>query len=125
LAQNFLSSSDFYNRVLRIISDLVEKKNRILSEKAVFSKGSEEGGFPVGQISPLPGQKGWRLVKKGGGSSFAGCGLPPFSAKRSLSPRVSLRKGRRRGRAGEIPAVFVFAACPLARATSKRVQTTN
>jgi len=36
-----------------------------------------------------------RLAKKGGGSSFAGCGLPPFSAKLSLSLRVSLRKGRR------------------------------
>ena len=57
--------------------------------------GSEDKGFPVGQISPLPGQKGIRLAKKGGGSSFAECGLPPFSAKRSLSPRVSLRKGRR------------------------------
>jgi len=74
-----------------IISQLVEKKNGILSKKAVFLMGSEDRGFPVGQISPLPGQKGIRLAKKGGGSSFAGCGLPPFSAKRSLSPRVSLR----------------------------------
>jgi len=60
-------------------------------EKAVFLMGSEDRGFPVWQISLLPGQKGMRLAKKGGGSSFAGCGLPPFSAKRSLSPRVSLR----------------------------------
>jgi hypothetical protein len=80
---------------LWIISHLVEKKNGILSKKAVFLMGSEDRGFPVWQISPLPGQKGKRLAKKGGGSSFAGCGLPPFSAKRSLSPRVSLRKGRR------------------------------
>jgi len=57
--------------------------------------GSKDRGFPAGQISPLPGQKGIRLAKKGGGSSFAGCGLPPFSAKRSLSPRVSLRKERK------------------------------
>jgi hypothetical protein len=84
-----------HGKKIRIISDLVEKKNRTLSEKAVFSPGSEKGGFPVGQISPLPGQKGRRLAKKGGGSSFSGCGLPPFSAKRSLSSRVSLRKGRR------------------------------
>ena len=55
-------------------------------EKAVFLMGSEDRGFPVWQISLLPGQKGRRLAKKGGGSSFAGCGLPPFSAKRSLSP---------------------------------------
>jgi hypothetical protein len=81
--------------ILMIISHLVEKKIRILSEKAVFLMGSEDRGFPVWQISPLPGQKGRRLAKKGGGSSFAGCGLPPFSAKRSLSPRVSLRKGGR------------------------------
>jgi hypothetical protein len=81
--------------ILMIISHLVEKKSRILSEKAVFLMGSEDRGFPVGQISPLPGQKGIRLAKKGGGSSFAGCGLPPFSANLSLSPRVSLRKGRR------------------------------
>jgi hypothetical protein len=78
-----------------IISHLVEKKSSILSEKALFSMGSEDSGFPVGQISPLPGQKGRRLAKKGGGSSFVGCGLPPFSAKRPLSRRVSLRKGRR------------------------------
>ena len=26
--------------------------------------GSEDKGFPVGQISPLPGQKGIRLAKK-------------------------------------------------------------
>jgi hypothetical protein len=57
--------------------------------------GSEDRGFPVWQISPLPGQKGIRLAKKGGGSSLSGCGLPPLSAKRSLSPRVSLRKGRK------------------------------
>jgi hypothetical protein len=79
---------------------IVEKKSRILSERAVFLMGSENRGFSLWQISPLPGQKGRRLAKKGGGSSFAGCGLPPFSAKQFLSPRVSLRKGRRMGRAG-------------------------
>jgi len=60
--------------------------------------GSEDSGFPGWQINLLPGQKGIRLAKKGDDSSFAGCGLPPFSAKRSLSPRVSLRKGRRMGK---------------------------
>jgi len=78
-----------------IISNLVENKSRILSEKAVFKKGSEDRGFPVWQISPLPGQKSIRLGKKGGGSSFSECGLPPFPAKRSLFLRVSLRKGRK------------------------------
>jgi hypothetical protein len=77
---------------------IVERKSCFLSEKALFSMGSEDRGFPVGQISPLPGQKGIRFAKKGGGSSYAGCGLPPFSAKRSLSPRVSLRKGMRMGK---------------------------
>jgi len=73
----------------------------------------------------MPGQKGIRLAKKGGDSSFAGCGLPRSVVKPSLSPRVSLRKGKGRKREGFLPAVFVFAECPFARSTSKPVRTTN
>jgi hypothetical protein len=47
-----------------------EKKDGILSKKAVFLMGSQDRGFPVWQISPLPGQKGIRLAKKRRGFLF-------------------------------------------------------
>jgi hypothetical protein len=73
--------------------------------------GSEDRGFPVWEISPLPGQKGIRLAKKGGGSSLLDAGFRRFQPSDPFPP-ASL-------------CGFFFAACPLARATSKRVQTTN
>ena len=86
---------------------------------------SEDEGFPVWQKSPLPGQKGRHRAKKGGGSSFSGCGLPPFSASDPFPPAFLRGYGEGWGREGELPAVFVFGACPFARATSKRIRTTD
>ena len=77
-------------------SPIVEKKSSFLPEKSVFSTGSKNRGFPLWQKGPMPGQKGIRLAKKGGGPSLAKCGLLRFVVKPPLSPRVSLRKQRRR-----------------------------
>jgi len=59
------------------------------------------------------------------GFLFAQGGLPPLSALRSLSPRVSLRRERKMNKGRLLPALFVFGACSFARATPERVQTTN
>src|SRR4030042_5190051 len=53
------------------------------------------------------------------------CALLPFSDNPSFSPRVSLRKWSRMVKGRLIPAIFVFAGCPLAGTTSKQAQTTN
>jgi len=75
---------------------LVEKDNGFLPVKGVFSMSSSNIGFSFSPNDPLPGQKGIRLAKKGGGPSLAKCGLLRFVVKPPLSPRVSLRKQRRR-----------------------------
>jgi len=60
---------------LRIISNLVEKKTRFLSEKAIFSIGSMDRRLAVWPSGSMPGQKSIRLAKKGGGPSFPNAGF--------------------------------------------------
>jgi hypothetical protein len=72
----------------------------------------------------MPGQKIIRLAKKGGGSSFLKAGFRRFSPVIPLPPRLfaETREGEFRR---FLPALFVFGACFLARATKKRVETIN
>jgi len=95
---------------LKIFSHLVEKKNNIFAEK-------EHGSHAPARGHPACQKRQFSL--------FAQCGLLPFSDRPSLSPRVSLRKWSRMVKGRLIPAVFVFAGCPLAGTTSKQAQTTN
>ena len=76
------------------ISNLVEDKISFLLGKNLFSMGWENRVFPFWHRSPMPRQKDIRLAKKGGGSSDSRCGLLRFVVEPSLSPRVTLRKGR-------------------------------
>jgi len=110
---------------LWIISSLVEKRNLFLSEKGVFSRGSSKGRFPLYPRGPMPGQKDIRLAQKGGGSSFPNAGFCALPPSHPLPPASLCGKEEGGKWKGLIPAVFVFADCPFARATSKRVRTTN
>jgi len=56
---------------------------------------------------------------------FAQGGLPPLSARQSLSLRVSLRREGRMDIGRLLPALFVFGAYSFARATRRPVRTTN
>jgi hypothetical protein len=68
----------------------------------------------------MPGQKNIRLVKKGGDSCFRNAGFHRFSPAIPLPPHLfaETKKGQLRR---FLPALFVFGACFLARATRKRV----
>jgi hypothetical protein len=79
---------------------------------------------PVWPRGPLPGQKSIRLPKKGGGSSFLNAGFRRFSPAIPLPPRL-FAETKERQLKRFLPALFGFGACFLARATRKRVYTTN
>ena len=66
----------------------------------------------------MPGQKGIRLAKKGGGPSWPNAGFCRFQQSHPFPP-ASLcgEEGKRKGE-GLIPALFGFDACSLARATT-------
>jgi hypothetical protein len=104
----------------RIISNLVEKKTGFFSEKDLFSVGSanrEDSLWPNGS---MPGQKSIRLAKKGGDPSFPDAGFRRFSPGIPFPPRLFAET--KRGELGRfLPALFVFGACFLARATRRRV----
>ena len=59
------------------------------------------------------------------GFLFAQGGLPPLSARRSLSLRSSLRREGGMDIRKLLPALFVFGACSFARATKRPVRTTT
>ena len=69
----------------------------------------------------MPGQKGIRLAKKGGGSSIARCGLPRFVVEPSLSPRVSLRKERGKEEGRLHPGRFCLRRLPFCPGNDKTV----
>jgi hypothetical protein len=75
-------------KYFRIISHLVEKKGRILSEKGVFSMGSTNRRFPLRHRGPMPGQKSIRLSKKGGGPSLPKADFCALLSSRSFPPRL-------------------------------------
>jgi len=80
-----------------------------------------------GQGVPCPGKKSFpafRGTKKGGGSSFPNAGFRRFSPVTPLPPRrfAETKEGQLKK---FLPALFVFGACFFARATKKRVETTN
>jgi hypothetical protein len=106
--------------VFWIISNLVEAKMGFLPEKFSLSLGSANRENQVWPRGPMPGQKIIRLVKKGGGSSFLNAGFRRFSPVIPLPPRLfaETKKGDLRR---FLPALFVFGACFLARATRKPV----
>ncbi|MBP1715555.1 MAG: hypothetical protein H6Q42_3758 [Deltaproteobacteria bacterium] len=49
---------------------IIGRKIGFLSEKGIVSLGSGNRRFSPGSNNPMPGQKDWRLAKKGGGSSL-------------------------------------------------------
>ena len=69
----------------------------------------------------MPGQKGIRLAKKGGGSSISRCGLLRFVAEPSLSPRVSLRKERGKKEGKLYPDRFCLRRLPSCPGNDKTV----
>ena len=71
----------------------------------------------------MPGQKGIRLVKKGGDSSISRCGLSRFVAGPSLSPRVSLRKEREKEEGKLHPGRFCLRRLPSCPGNDKTVLT--
>ena len=103
-----------------IISDLAEKKFGLLSEKDLFSWGSANRGNPLWPNGSMPGQKSIRLAKKGGNSPFPDAGFCRSSTGIPLSPRLLAET--KRGEPGRVlPALFVFGARFLARATRRWV----
>jgi hypothetical protein len=68
----------------------------------------------------MPGQKSIRLAKKGGDSTFPDAGFRGFSLAIPLPPRLFAESKTGEGNRFP-PALFVFGACFLARATRKRV----
>jgi len=108
-----------------VISNLVEKKNLFLPEKGIVSVGSANREFPLSPSGPLPRQKDIRLAKKGGGPSFPNAGFRRLQPSHPFPPASLCGTKEGRNREGLLPALFAFAACPFARATSKRVRTTN
>ena len=109
---------------IRIITKLVEKKIGFLFGKDVFSVGSPNREDPLLPSSTMPEQKSIRLAKKGGDPPFLKAGFRRFSPDIPFPPRLFAETKR-----GELdsflPALFVFGACFFARATRKRVLTTN
>ena len=87
--------------------------------------GSTDIRFLLWQSGSMPGQKGIRLAKKGGGSSFPKAGFRRFQPCHPFPP-ASLC-GEKAGGEGEglIPALFVFGARPFARATRRPVRANN
>ena len=106
------------HKKMGIISDLVEKKPGLLSEKDLFSWGSANRGNPLWPNGSMPGQKAFASPKKAGGSLFPRR-ASAVSARQSLCPRVSLRKPRGGNPVGFLPALFGFGACFLARAGNR------
>jgi hypothetical protein len=96
------------------------KRKWIFFLKILLSGGYANGENQVWPSNPLPGQKGIRLVKKGGDSSFPNAGFRRFSPVIPLPPRLfaETRQGEFRR---FLPALFVFGACLFARATRKQV----
>jgi hypothetical protein len=72
----------------------------------------------------MPGQKSIRLAKKGGDSSFPIAGFRRFSPAVPLAPPL-FAEPRQEEPGKDLPALFGFGACFLARATRRRVKTTN
>jgi hypothetical protein len=72
-------------RYLWLICIFVERKNRFLPKKDIFSMGSANGKILPWPGGSMPGQKAIRLAKKGCGPSFPDAGSP-FAAQPSLSP---------------------------------------
>jgi hypothetical protein len=69
----------------------------------------------------MPGQKGMRLAKKGGGSSLPDAGFRRFQPSHPFSSASLCGKEEGKFRGGLIPALFVFGACPFARVTRRSV----
>jgi len=68
----------------------------------------------------MPGQKNIRLAKKGGDSPFPDAGFRRLSPGIPLPPPL-FAETKRRELGRFLPALFVFGACFLARATRKLV----
>jgi hypothetical protein len=69
----------------------------------------------------MPGQKSIRLAKKGSDSSLPNADFCALLSSH-LFPPASLCGNKEGGKwEGLIPALFVFPACPFARATRKSV----
>jgi hypothetical protein len=102
------------------ISKLVERKTGVASEKIIFSLGSVNRDRSLMQMGLLPGQKSFRLDKKGDSSSFPDAGFRRFSPDIPWPPRLFAepKKGEPKSC---LPALFVFGACFLARATRTQV----
>ena len=102
-----------------IISNLVKKKTGFFLKRIYFQLVLRIEKIPYGQMAPCPGKKAFASPKKAV-IPFFPMRASAVSAQVSLSPRVSLRK--QEGELGRVlPALFVFGACFLARATRRRV----
>jgi len=62
-------------RYLWLICIFVERKNRFLPKKDIFSMGSANGKILPWPGGSMPGQKAIRLAKKGCGPSFPDAGF--------------------------------------------------
>ncbi|MCX5912945.1 MAG: hypothetical protein NTV04_13560, partial [Deltaproteobacteria bacterium] len=71
-----------------IISNLVEKKTGLFSEKDLFSVGSANREDSLRPSGSMPGQKSIRLAKKGGDPSFPDAGFRRFSPGIPFPPRL-------------------------------------
>jgi len=76
------------------------------------------------KTGPLPRQEGIRLAKKGSFSSVPNADFCRFQVGYPFPPHLYAERGKD-GEGKGIPAVLVFAGCPLAGATSRQFQTTD
>ena len=111
------------SRNLWIISYFVERRSCILSENVVFSMGSEDRGFPVWQISRLPGQKSrqrnqnrrWFLFRRMRASAVSSQAIsfPRFTFDLcSWGESLDWARGRRRDSRKHRPGILLSAAKP-------------